>query len=270
MGFGLEILLTKLEHIDHKLMELQLQMNRLETKIGSSQYTYGKTSTSNATATTPEPQLPLLASCQDAPANVSGLYLIRVHNDSFPFATYCEMEKFGGGWTVVQHRFDGSVNFYRNWYEYRVGFGDSGSEFWIGLDLIHQLTTARKHELIVEIMDITGHYGYARYSEFQVGSESEEYKLKAVGSYSGTAGDALQSGKGKKFSTKDRDNDGRSDINFAVEREGGWWYSFYGGHSNLNGLYGNASDAKSIWWWHFRKDMRGLSYTRMMIREAKK
>ena len=47
------------------------------------------------------------------------------------------MEK---GWTVIQNRQDGSVNFLREWGDFKNGFGNLATEFWLGLEKIHMLT----------------------------------------------------------------------------------------------------------------------------------
>lgn len=55
-------------------------------------------------------------------------------------------------WIILMHRFDGSVNFYRNWTEYRNGFGDVGrGEFWLGNDRIHCLTKKGRYTLRIEV-----------------------------------------------------------------------------------------------------------------------
>ncbi|XP_050093777.1 ryncolin-1-like [Anopheles aquasalis] len=211
---------------------------------------------------------PFYASCKDVPSKVSGYYLIRINNESEPFRGYCDQQEFGGGWLMFQFRFDGSVDFYRNWTEYRDGFGDTQNEFWIGLERLHQLTSATPHELFVAVRDYEEVNAYAWYGEFEIGSESEQYRLKKLGRYSGSAGDSMRTQEGMKFSTKDRDNDEDSAIHCAQKHEGAWWY----GHcsdANLNGRYGRLENAKASFWYHFHKNYAGMDYSRMMIRPAK-
>uniref|UniRef100_A0A8W8IQP6 Fibrinogen C-terminal domain-containing protein n=1 Tax=Magallana gigas TaxID=29159 RepID=A0A8W8IQP6_MAGGI len=100
---------------------------------------------------------------------------------------YCDMTTDGGGWTVIQRRTDGSVDFYQSWQTYKTGFGVPQGEYWLGNEDIHLLTTRTSQELRVDLNKFSGEKAYAKYSTFTVGSESQKYKL-AVGGYSGTAG----------------------------------------------------------------------------------
>lgn len=52
------------------------------------------------------------------------------------------------GWTVIQRRTDGSVDFYRDWNDYKAGFGDVEGEFWLGNDHIYQLTNQGEFQLL--------------------------------------------------------------------------------------------------------------------------
>ena len=48
----------------------------------------------------------------------------------------------GGGWTIIQRRGDyGNPPdyFFRNWTDYKEGFGDAAEDHWLGLDAIHNL-----------------------------------------------------------------------------------------------------------------------------------
>ncbi|XP_053430473.1 angiopoietin-4 isoform X3 [Nycticebus coucang] len=88
---------------------------------------------------------------------------------------FCDMEANGGGWTLIQRRENGSVNFQRNWKDYRQGFGDPAGEHWLGNEVVHQLTSRAAYSLRVELQDWEGHEAHAQYEHFQLGSEGQLY-----------------------------------------------------------------------------------------------
>ena len=105
--------------------------------------------------------------------------------DNLPaFDVFCDQTTAGGGWAVFQKRLNGSVDFYRYWNDYKHGFGDLKSEFWLGLDKIHRLTSDNNSMLRVDLEDFEGNTAYAEYKMFGVMSEKDKYKL-ILGSYSG-------------------------------------------------------------------------------------
>lgn len=57
--------------------------------------------------------------------------------------------------------------FFRGWQEYKSGFGDLEGEFYLGNELIHQLTNERRYMLKVELKDQLGDTAFADYSEFR-------------------------------------------------------------------------------------------------------
>ena len=113
---------------------------------------------------------------------ISGVYTINP-DDGDPFDVYCDQKTAGGGWTVIQKRFDGSVDFYRGWTDYKNGFGNQSGEFWLGLDKIYRLTK-RVNRIRVELEDTKGNTAYADYDLFWIENECAKYKLH-LGSYSG-------------------------------------------------------------------------------------
>ena len=179
------------------------------------------------------------------------------------------METDGGGWTVFQRRQDGSVDFYRYWTDYENGFGNLTGEFWLGLSKIHRLTKEGSNTLRVDLEDFEGNTSYANYFTFSIGNSSTEYIL-TVGGYSGTAGDSLNTGdsyghNGRRFSTRDNDNDLQSD-NCAHIYTSAWWYnSCYA--SDLNGRYFNtATNNQGIIWFHWKHAYISLKFSEMKTR----
>jgi len=90
----------------------------------------------------------------------------------------------GGGWTIFQRRIDGSVEFYRDWADYKIGFGDKKGEFWLGLDQIHDMTSQGRNRLRVDLEDFEGNTRYAEYDAFFVADEEQGYRL-TLGNFSG-------------------------------------------------------------------------------------
>lgn len=122
-------------------------------------------------------------------------------------------------------RQDGSVDFCRNWYEYREGFGDQpDGEFFIGLEKLHHMTSSMPCEALIILKDWNDEMRYAHYDLIKVDGEKSKYTLSTVGNYSGDAGDALTYHQGMKFSTLDQDNDGSQD-HCAKKWKGGWWFN---------------------------------------------
>jgi len=177
----------------------------------------------------------------------------------------CDTTTDGGGWIVFQRRCDGSVDFYREWQEYKKGFGNQ-SEFWWGLEKLHAATQDRPRELRIDLEDFSGNKAYAHYTSFRISSESDNYAISVSG-YSGTAGDALAYHNGKSFTTKDRDHD-NYDGNCAERYTGAWWHDrCY--HSNMNGKYQLTDPFKLLDTspvWRGFNDWKAVKFVEMKLR----
>ncbi|XP_076070830.1 microfibril-associated glycoprotein 4-like [Mytilus galloprovincialis] len=177
--------------------------------------------------------------CYDIPFKANGVYVIYPTDRIHPKPVYCVLQD-GIKWTVIQRRFNGSVNFTRNWTSYKSGFGNVNGEYWLGNEYIHLISSNGRHKIRFQLWKANGTNKYADYSTFSIGNEANKYLL-TVNGYSGTAGDSLinvgSQGKaaGKRFSTFDSDNDPDS-RNCAALVHGGWWYSMCE-YADLNQLY---------------------------------
>ncbi|BFZ03957.1 hypothetical protein BsWGS_06996 [Bradybaena similaris] len=158
----------------------------------------------------------------------------------------CDTETDGGGWVIMQRRTKGDVDFYRGWADYKNGFGTPDTDYWIGLDVIHNLTSQGYNELRFDLKYNGTNY-FESYSDFTVADELSKYQLW-VGEYNGIAGHSITFNNGSMFTTYDSDND-HSSGNCAASPwySGGWWYSDACGFSNLNGLWGVNNSSGIIW-----------------------
>ncbi|XP_068196197.1 angiopoietin-related protein 4 [Antennarius striatus] len=204
----------------------------------------------------------------------SGVYTIQPTNAE-PFKVFCEMTA-DGGWTVIQTRQDGSVDFDQLWEAYKKGFGGLNGNFWLGLEKIHSIAKEGGYILKLKLTDWTGDVASV-HLPFHLGGEETKYSLKVqkVGTFSplesslGT--DAIS---GLPFSTRDQDNDRKNDTNCAKHLSGGWWFSNCG-RSNLNGRYFQSPPPKyrhqrkqAIFWKTWRGRYYPLKYSKMMIAPA--
>uniref|UniRef100_A0A673IZQ5 Microfibril-associated glycoprotein 4-like n=1 Tax=Sinocyclocheilus rhinocerous TaxID=307959 RepID=A0A673IZQ5_9TELE len=209
--------------------------------------------------------------CSDvykAGQTVSGIYSIYPAGD-IPVWVYCQMISDGkdedkGGWTVIQRRMDGSVNFYRPWDQYKRGFGNVEGEYWLG-------KISQRYMLRVDLEDFEGRKGFALYSSFSVGPEDDGYKLQVSGFKDGGAGDSLSGHNGRKFTTLDKHQDSY-DKNCAKLYLGAFWYSacYY---ANPNGVYlwGEDSTINAIGnvWYSWKSNYAiGMKFISMKIRRV--
>nr|XP_039254130.1 fibrinogen C domain-containing protein 1-like [Styela clava] len=176
-------------------------------------------------------------------SGTSGIYTI--YGIAYPegLSVYCDTQTDGGGWVVIQRRFNEKLNFDREWDQYVKGFGTLSGEFWLGK------------------------------IKFLMGGTSSNYQLTASG-YSGTTGDSLSHHSGMAFSTKDMDNDTDDDGNCDKDLKGGWCFTGCN-LSHLNGVYykgghypvglHTVQDGASWYYWKDTK-LYSMKTTEMKIR----
>lgn len=259
--------------IAEELAQIRSQQNSLMQKLIS---TIANDSKQNKTSEelaivekveTVKQSKPTNGTIHDPCPSASSTDLYQLKCESCPPIVLCDADAFEGGWIVLQQRRNGDVNFTRNWSEYRNGFGSISqySEFWLGLELIHLITHSADYELAIMLKDENGKFGYARYSDFKIAGEEEQYRLSLLGEHSGTLPDSLRYHEDKKYSTFDRDNDDSKDENCSLQYHsgGGWWYGKCA-KSSLNGPYIKNSYDNGIMWDRFTEE---ASASRILIRK---
>ncbi|XP_072436242.1 fibrinogen-like protein 1 [Chiloscyllium punctatum] len=200
----------------------------------------------------------------------SGIYTIIPSIGGLPTRVYCDMDTAGGGWTIIQRRVDGTIDFNRGWTEYKEGFGELTGEFWLGNNHIHDITSQGEYSLRIDLEDWKYRQKFVLYETFRIEDESNHFRLHVAG-FSGTLEDSFAWYHNKRsFSTPDTGNI------CAKISHGGWWYHqcFF---SNLNGIYykGGKYSAKDkellgpdgiVWYSWKNSDYYSLKSVSMKIR----
>ncbi|XP_059893271.1 microfibril-associated glycoprotein 4-like isoform X2 [Gadus macrocephalus] len=192
----------------------------------------------------------------------SGVYTIFPAGPTSPVQVFCEMGSMdapdSNKWTVIQRRTDGTINFYRGWEQYKTGFGQASSEYWLGLENIHLLSGKKSYKLRVDMEDFDGAKVSAEYSSFNVAPEKDGYRLTLSGFKDGGAGDSLAFHNGQKFSTFDKDQDS-DPANCAETYLGGWWYNnCHGANANGEYLWGESIVGLGINWFTWKGNAYSL------------
>ncbi|XP_038058745.1 ficolin-3-like [Patiria miniata] len=185
---------------------------------------------------------PRYAGCQESYDGGINGGVITIYPPQYPngLAVFCY-----NGWMVIQMRYSDVVNFTRSWAEYRDGFGDLTADFWLGNEIVRQLTSEGRWELHVQFHvkdapQLTDIY----LKLFRIAGDNYTLHVQPLSAW--PAGKSLANiHSGQPFSTYDRDNDADGNANCAAQLKGGWWFKTCTGGvgnvdlvpTNLNGEY---------------------------------
>lgn len=177
------------------------------------------------------------------------------------------------GWTLIQKRYDGSVDFNKSWNEYKRGFGfelekitSFGSrprpmgvgEGWIGNEFIYEISTRETGgagiPLLIEMerkFDKTPNNAIVGYENFAIGNEWSEYKLNKIDRFMslvGNAGDAfLGDDFGKQGFGNDRADTNHKGMKFSTyDRDNDNINEFHCAEEDVSGWWFNACSAANL------------------------
>ena len=109
---------------------------------------------------------------------ISGVYTI-YPDDKAPFDVYCDQTTAGRGWTVIQQRLNGFVDFNRTWDDYKHGFGHFLiGKYCLGLGNIRRLTGNKSENNLRVDMGVTNDTTVnAQYAWLKIGREKFMQRL---------------------------------------------------------------------------------------------
>ncbi|XP_062135321.1 angiopoietin-related protein 7-like isoform X2 [Drosophila sulfurigaster albostrigata] len=230
--FEIDTLNRTSENIREQQKKIQLELNESETKlidkVKENQLCQSEIDILNKTL------LNTLVPSSCSPFGDSDVHPLNVSGIGF-FDVLCDSQIAGPGWIVIQQRVGGDEDFNRDWATYRKGFGSYKSDFFLGLEKIHRITSLQRFELYIHLVAVNGSVFYAGYDDFKISDEDNGYAL-SLGKFSETIIiDSMRYSENMKFSTFDRDNDFGGG-NCADFYKSGWWYNACQ-HCNLNKEY---------------------------------
>ncbi|CAH1788272.1 unnamed protein product [Owenia fusiformis] len=127
------------------------------------------------------------------------------------------------GWLIVANREDGSVDFNKNWQDFKDGFGSLNGEHFLGFENIRSVLTQGKYEMRTSFTSWEPETRYIDYENVSISDEATGYRLKYKWpATKGTMNNA--NGLDLAFTTKDRDNDSCGDCNCAIDYKGPGWF----------------------------------------------
>lgn len=153
---------------------------------------------------------------------VDGIYAITPFRTNEKINVYCEMNQ--GGWTRIFNRVDRNPNFNKTMNEFKNGFGNLETNYWLGLKYMHSLTNNKLMRLRIELSNTDTDFFFIEYKSFVIYPESKNFTLELGEKDFGTLIDALGWHSKMMFTTWDQDND-LAIYNCAKDLNGGFWYN---------------------------------------------
>ena len=149
---------------------------------------------------------------------------------NFSLQVSCDQETGGGGWIMYMRRLNGTVDFSRNWDDYKRGFGQNGdnmTELWLGNENVYQVlqsygTTECELRIEMDAWDETERWLVA--SHFRMNNETSKYTLNwdnVTGPYPEIYSN-WNYHKLLEFRTNDSENP--HCVGSVDQYTGGWWY----------------------------------------------
>ena len=149
---------------------------------------------------------------------------------NFSLQVSCDQETGGGGWIMYMRRLNGTVDFSRNWDDYKRGFGQNGdnmTELWLGNENVYQVlqsygTTECELRIEMDAWDETERWLVA--SNVRMNNETSKYTLNwdnVTGPYPEIYSN-WNYHKLLEFRTNDSENP--HCVGSVDQYTGGWWY----------------------------------------------